>query len=81
MTRERIVHALAVEESSAGHRPARDCPCGTIAMRDLATGQVRILRHRNPPTVRPLTPVERRARADFEANGWAPWLDRGEAEE
>lgn len=41
-------------ESSAGHRAGRDCPCGPVAMRDLATGSVNVWRHRTPPT--PIAP-------------------------
>lgn len=32
-------------ESSVGHKAGRDCPCGPVAMRDLATGTVSIWRH------------------------------------
>lgn len=45
----RAVDAVAVE-SSAHHRPGRDCPCGPVAMRDLATGCVSVWRHRSPST-------------------------------
>jgi hypothetical protein len=50
-TRYTTVHAVPAE-SSTGHRMDRRCACGPIAMRDLATGRVDILRHRTPPDVR-----------------------------
>ncbi len=53
-------------ESSAGHRPGRDCPCGPTAMRDLATGSVSIWRHRVPPHPKP-----RRLTPDDALDRWA----------
>ena len=46
MTTRRLdaIHAVPAE-SSAGHRASRDCDCGPVAMRDLATGQVCVWRH------------------------------------
>ena len=32
--------------SSAGHRAGRDCPCGPVAHRDLATGSISVWVHR-----------------------------------
>lgn len=40
----RPIDAVPVE-SSAGHKAGRDCDCGPVAMRDLATGSVSIWRH------------------------------------
>lgn len=59
----RAVDAVPVE-SSAGHRPGRDCDCGPVAMRDLATGAVSIWRHhRFLPDKREPQPAEPEASA------------------